>query len=275
MDLDAQLQSNSISVGLYHTAGKGTRLAPLPGAENNNKPGVKLPATIRVDGQLVPMTILEGVLKQTGCYARSRTGRLSVFWGDQVFIPTVPVAYTPAYHADILCTLGPMLTAEQWVEKGMEKYGLIAQSSNGCAQVEKVDHSTAVKLLKSIGEIESVGASLGSFSVSSLLLFALLDEFRVELMHRKGKLDSDPHLWMPMTLEKPAYIQLMGQKGIPSDDASLHFDRIQAMMTRFWADPATKSLSLFGPVNVGQGVCWWDYGLLSLYQRNTLLITEK
>ena len=28
---------------LYHTAGKGTRLAPLPGAENNNKPGVKLP----------------------------------------------------------------------------------------------------------------------------------------------------------------------------------------------------------------------------------------
>jgi len=27
------------SVAIYHTAGKGTRLAPLPGAENNNKPG--------------------------------------------------------------------------------------------------------------------------------------------------------------------------------------------------------------------------------------------
>jgi hypothetical protein len=27
------------AVAIYHTAGKGTRLAPLPGAENNNKPG--------------------------------------------------------------------------------------------------------------------------------------------------------------------------------------------------------------------------------------------
>ena len=26
-------------MAIYHTAGKGTRLAPLPGAENNNKPG--------------------------------------------------------------------------------------------------------------------------------------------------------------------------------------------------------------------------------------------
>ena len=29
-----------MSVAIYHTAGKGTRLAPLPGAENNNKPGL-------------------------------------------------------------------------------------------------------------------------------------------------------------------------------------------------------------------------------------------
>lgn len=34
---------SQISVGLYHTAGKGTRLSPLPGAENNNKPAVQLP----------------------------------------------------------------------------------------------------------------------------------------------------------------------------------------------------------------------------------------
>ena len=31
------------AVAVYHTAGKGTRLAPLPGTENNNKPAVKLP----------------------------------------------------------------------------------------------------------------------------------------------------------------------------------------------------------------------------------------
>jgi hypothetical protein len=39
-DLDALLQSGAISAALYHTAGKGTRLAPLPASENNNKPGV-------------------------------------------------------------------------------------------------------------------------------------------------------------------------------------------------------------------------------------------
>jgi hypothetical protein len=81
IDIDSKLRSGEISVGLYHTAGKGTRLAPLPGAENNNKPGVKLPATIKVGNVLVPMTILEAVIRQTGCYAKSRAGRLSVFWG--------------------------------------------------------------------------------------------------------------------------------------------------------------------------------------------------
>lgn len=47
-DIAEQLKAGTISVGLYHTAGKGTRLAPLPGAENNNKPGVKLPITVKI-----------------------------------------------------------------------------------------------------------------------------------------------------------------------------------------------------------------------------------
>jgi len=66
VDILSDLKEGKISVGLYHTAGKGTRLAPLPGAENNNKPGVKLPATTIVAGKSVPMTILEAVIKQTG-----------------------------------------------------------------------------------------------------------------------------------------------------------------------------------------------------------------
>lgn len=203
IDIDGQLKAGQISIGLYHTAGKGTRLAPLPGAENNNKPGVKVPATVKIGNQLVPMTILEAVIKQTGCYAQSRMGRLSVFWGDQIFIPTVPVRYQVTHHVDILCSLGPMMSAAEWREKGMEKYGLIAQSANGsAAQVEKVDHETANKLLADLGEIRSVGVSLGSFSVSSRMLFALLEEFAAELSRRKGKLDSDPHLWMPMTLRR-------------------------------------------------------------------------
>ena len=40
VDLNQQLLDGSISAALYHTAGKGTRMAPLPASENNNKPGV-------------------------------------------------------------------------------------------------------------------------------------------------------------------------------------------------------------------------------------------
>ena len=43
-DLDALLAGGA-SVAMFHTAGKGTRLAPLPGSESNNKPAVKLPGT--------------------------------------------------------------------------------------------------------------------------------------------------------------------------------------------------------------------------------------
>ena len=40
VDLSEELNSGKVSAALYHTAGKGTRLAPLPASENNNKPGV-------------------------------------------------------------------------------------------------------------------------------------------------------------------------------------------------------------------------------------------
>ena len=75
-DLDAILASGG-TVGIYHTAGKGTRLAPLPGAENNNKPGVKLPSLVQTaPGVTAELTILEAVVRQTGCYAPKRAGRL-------------------------------------------------------------------------------------------------------------------------------------------------------------------------------------------------------
>jgi hypothetical protein len=280
LDLMQQLRTNKISVGLYHTAGKGTRLAPLPGSENNNKPGVKLPATIPIEGkdEKAPMTILEAVIKQTGCYAKSRLGRLSVFWGDQIFIPTTPIEYNAINQVDILCSLGPMMSESEWKAKGMDKYGLIAQCTNGkAAQVEKVDHATAVELLADLGgAIQSVGTSLGSFSIAWQILSELLDEFSEELKNRSGKLDSDPHLWMPMTLSEQSYLHLMKQKGISEDVSAQHYQRIQKMMGNFYRQfPDLKPELLFGPVDVGQDVYWWDYGQLKLYQRNTLLMTEK
>lgn len=40
VNLETELAQGKLSAALYHTAGKGTRLAPLPASENNNKPGV-------------------------------------------------------------------------------------------------------------------------------------------------------------------------------------------------------------------------------------------
>jgi hypothetical protein len=276
IDIEAQLRAGEVSIGLYHTAGKGTRLAPLPGAENNNKPGVKLPANVTIGGSIVPITILEAVIKQTGCYARSRRGRLSVFWGDQIFIPAVSVEYKPSFHVDLLCLLGPMPTAEEWKAKGNQNYGMVALStSNKAAQVEKVDHATATQMLAGLGEIKSVGSSLGSFSVSSSMLFTLLSEFASELAQRRGKFDSDPHLWMPMTLQLADYKTLMAQKGMSAADAESHHKRIEVMMSKFNADRTNSSLGTFGPVDVGQDICWWDYGLLRLYQKNVMMMSER
>ena len=130
----------------------------------------------------------------------------------------------------------------------------------------QVDYKSACRMLKSMGEMESVGPSLGSFSVSQQLLELFLNGFKAELTSKvhhhhhhhhhhtsphptsphltsphhttphltspemfttltydsirpqfhsqTGKFDSDPHLWMPMTLGEKEYVELMQQKGI-------------------------------------------------------------
>ena len=173
-DLDLIL-SNGGSIGLYHTAGKGTRLAPLPGAENNNKPGVKLPAVVEVAGEARNLTILEAVVRQTNRYAKERPGRVSVFWGDQIFIPSAGHNKSGEHHADILAVMGPMPNETEWNEKGFSNYGLIAvNGENEATQVEKVSHATASELLKSFGSVKQVGPSLGSFSLGHEMLNLML-----------------------------------------------------------------------------------------------------
>ena len=137
VDLAAAMRGGA-SVALYHTAGKGTRLAPLPGAENNNKPGVKLPALLKVSGEEVPITVLECVMRQTSSYAPARKGRCSVFWGDQIFVPSCGILPSSA-PADILAALRPMPTREEWEAEELHQYGLIAVDARGSAtQLEKV-----------------------------------------------------------------------------------------------------------------------------------------
>lgn len=278
VDLSSELMEGKISAALYHTAGKGTRLAPLPASENNNKPGVKLPVCHQLaDGSYEPITVLEAVVRQTGIYASSRSGRLSVFWGDQIFVPTAPFKYTPTHHVDIMCTLEEEPPTEKvWVDKGLSKYGVIAVSSGekgDAAQVEKVDHPTAMRMLKNLGDIARVGPSLGSFSVSAKMLQALCDEFSSELQAKDGKLDTDPHFWMPLTLPQDEYISLMSQKGVDDEESRSHHARMSKMKNSFLA--ANPELGMFGSVDVGSNACWWDYGQLKLYIANNLKLSEE
>ena len=273
VDLLGKLKSGDFSVAIYHTAGKGTRLAPLPAAENNNKPGVKLPATVTLtDGTAAPITILEAVIKQTSAYAGCRKGRLSVYWGDQIFIPSVDPAYTPTAHVDLLAQmLVELPTAEVWKAKGLSSYGLAVMFSSGeGAQIEKVDHATATRMLSSLGDIAAVGPSLGSFSVSSAILASLLTEFAAELEAKKGQLDTDPHFWMPLTLPLPAYVEVMATKGWTTQQSEGHHARMRAMLAKMDCGDS----KLFSAVNVGEDAYWWDYGQLGFYLDNNLRLTQ-
>jgi len=277
-DLESLLLEGTISAAIYHTAGKGTRLAPLPASENNNKPGVRLPFPKH-------LTVLEAVVRQTGIYASSRKGRLSVFWGDQVFLPpgVENFRYKSTHHIDIMCTLlgDTAPTAEEWVEQGLDKYGVIAVMKAGddgkvaeAAQVEKVSHETATSMLQTLGTIAQVGPSLGSFSVSAAILNGLCDEYSVELSEKVAKLDTDPHFWMPLTLPEESYVNLMLQKGVDKATSKSHHQRMKAFSARFLQQNDDSKLGLFGAVDVGKDACWWDYGLLKLYSKNSLLLLD-
>lgn len=264
-DLKAELDGGA-SVALFHTAGKGTRLAPLPGGENNNKPGVKLP----VPGA---SSILECVIRQTGAYAKSRGGRLSVFWGDQIFVPSIAATYTPRHHADILCALGPMPDAEEWQSRGLQSYGLIASDKEGSvlAQLEKVSHADATQRLSKFESVDRVGMSLGSFSLSATFLATLMSGFSVELSSKTGKMDSDPHLWMALTLDPDAYAAMMVQKGEFAEAAAReHHARVASIIEGLDMSAA----GLFGAVDVGMQFSIWDYGQLKFYRTNALLLTD-
>ncbi len=99
-------------------------------------------------------------MKQTGVYAASRKGRLSVYWGDQIFVPSASYDMEPTHHIDIMCTLlgDTAPTAQEWEAQGLEKYGVIAVlkgDERNAAQVEKVSHATAVEMLQSSSRAQS------------------------------------------------------------------------------------------------------------------------
>ena len=264
------------SIGMYHTAGKGTRLAPLTFSEQNNKSAVKLPGVLPLADGPTPLTVLEAVIRQTAIYAAGRAGRLSVFWGDQIFVPSAMPPKGSQSHADILIQQFPSPPdLFVWQKMQLHRYGIVALDANGRAQqVEKLEFAGFMALTE-LGKLNSqggLGLSLGVFSLSSALLYALLEEFEPELKNRYGKMDSDPHFWMPFTLDRVTYVTLMDFKGCNTADTEAHWIRMNRFRLQFVAAHPGPILTA---VDTGYKGFWWDFGSLKPYLEHCLLLTHN
>ncbi len=276
-DLEQILQSGG-AVAMYHTAGKGTRMAPLPAAESNNKSAVKLPRLIETNSTKSALTILEAVIFQTGIFAASRGGRLCVFWGDQVFIPSKPVEFDGNHHAEILDMRAEMPGDKASWERDWHSYGLVipvrdrgGEPHLDVLQREKQSWQGVCNMIEQgIVQPDNSGTvlakSLGCFSLSYKILLALGKEFAEEIKAKNAKLDTDPHLWMPLTSSREEFVA-----GGKSEQL---WERINAFKERFLSS-VQQGLKLFGDKDVGAETLWWDYGQVRLYHENSLKLLEE
>lgn len=256
-----------LSIGLYHTAGKGTRLAPITGSEYNSKSRIKLAGMLKTRHGEVPMTLLEAILKQTALFAPKRKGRLSVFWGDQIFIPSNCLQETDADIDLLVKSLAHRPTLKEWNKEEYSKYGMVeVDEDKNFEQLEKLTFETFQTLVKNSSK--QTALSLGSFSLSPSFLKALLKEFEVELQSKTGKLDTDPHLWMPLSLTEDNYLSAMQGKGVSSKWAKAHYQRMRHFKDKLSCPPKLLASDL------GPQTFWWDFGNHQAYLRNHLKLNQ-
>lgn len=244
------------TVAIYHTAGYGKRLFPLVGSEFNNKGAVKLPGTKGLIQD--PITILEAVIKQTTLIAPSLCGRLAVFWGDQLFIPSQPL-HSPTSSVCLIGAKISLPSEEEWNNKHFSQYGILAKDQKGLISLlDKVDYSSFCR-----HQEKECYLSLGCFSLTLSLLNALLEEFSPELTKKTGSLDTDPHFWMAATTSEEEYVFLMTKKGM---DPLL----AQALHRRI-----SKMHPILEVQDIGEQALFWDFGNVSSYYTNTLKLCEN
>lgn len=261
----AEIQKKGAAVAIYHTAGQGKRLSPLTGSEWNNKAAVKLPTYLGKNKGY--MTLLDAVLKQTAIFAPSRKGRLSVFWCDQLFIPAKVLNTPPTHHVEIFTQRSAWPDADQWEKGNWGEYGTVFYDVDNHACLLEKPTFNLVESLKAAGKLpHKMGKSLGCFTLSSSLTFALLDLFSEELSQKKGRYDSDPAFWMASTLTQEVY----GQSIL--SPCPQHKSRMDAFVSRFCAEH--PELPFFGALNVGSNTFWWDYGTVDHYFHNQLKLVE-
>lgn len=257
------------SVLIFHCAGMGKRLYPLTASENNNKSAVKVPANGSTQ------SVLDLVLSHSLTFSPCLRGRLSVFWGDQIFIPS-DVLQEPKEHINIFAMAGNFPSETEWTKKRLDQYGLILIDEKNPRLVEKTTYPNLLSLVSKISPEQplSIGVSLGSFSISAKILRELLVTFQNELTLKQGKFNTDYHFWMPLTWPKEEYVEFMLRKGESLSAIIQIYDRMQEVKSKVLAK---ENAPLFGVQNVGENALWLDFGSVFSYYKNmlSLLHPEK
>jgi len=254
--IGANLRKNQ-TTAIYHTAGKGKRIAPI-GLTEEGKGAIKLPFKNKT------ITLLEAVIKQTTPFSETRKGRLCVFWADSIFIPEKNIKFEGNHHIELFGIEDKIPAGEkEWVEN-WQSYGLIIPNGKQIVLKEKQsweELKTLTAIKKPDAEL-TASKNMGCFSVSKEFLRAILEEFKKELKDRKGKLDTDPHLWMPLTSSRAEF-----------KDKKL-WDRLNTFKKKFLKNDKTGML-LIGAKNLGEKTFWWDFGSMKLFRRNLMQMLEK
>lgn len=248
-----QMLRSGASIGLYHAAGHGKRIAPLSLAERNNKGAVKLPGLF----QNSPLTLLEAVILQTSNLANRSKGRLSVFWGDQLFLPSQPLP-PPTAHVELFVKKLSVPNRSTWEEKSLCNYGIVMNSTSPLC-LNKISWET----FSSLPSTNSFYTNLGAFSLSLPALNALCNEFSYELSTKNESFDTDPDFWMPTTLSEELYTQLTGKNALP------HYYRMKSFLNQLTDRPFMEVS------DIGSKSYWWDLGNLSSYYKNLMKLTTN
>ncbi len=262
IDLKEVLDSGS-GVSLFHCAGMGKRLYPLTASEYNNKSAIKIPSGAETQ------SILQLVLDQTLTQTHVLKGRLSVFWGDQIFIPSVKLR-KPKSHAEVFTMVSHFPSKDEWIKKNLDQYGLIIINNKKAKLVEKTTYSNLLNIVandNSHKKIPEIGVSLGSFSISATMLDELLGTFHQELTSKNGKLNTDYHFWMPLTWTKSSYVKFMIAKGYNRKSVINIYERMQSIKNHLQDETIAP---VFGVQNVGEDALWWDFGNIKSYYHNMM-----
>jgi len=260
------------TVAIYHAAGHGKRMAPLCGTEVNNKPGIKLPKMVKIEDKETPLTVLEAAIFSTQIFARSREGRICVFWGDQVFIPAQKAKRETRLPVEIFGIKRRFSLSKKDWQKNWQPYGiLISTKKRRILLREKISWPKIQKFLEGgyfkedkEGKV-ALTRSLGCFSINPPFLEMLLDEFLKEIETKRRNLNTDFHLWVPLTSRKKEYQSEGG--------STIYWERIKKMRRNFIQKTGRKRI--LGVKDLGEKTLWLDYGHLRNYFFNLLKLLKK